>query len=188
MDSRVPRMVVNVGLTVAVALLPGLAVADGSWLDGPVTSWNRPGADIPTAPPMHASPNPQCSSQGRPAETDADGAVAGAGWTLYGSYEGGWGVMVVRGLSGYDGMCRPLGYQEFVFADGNFAGTLAPGPMDSRTDGAGDLARLQSRDQLQASFQRYGPNDALCCPSSTTSVSYSIDRSGAAPVLVPHQS
>lgn len=188
MNGRVQRAVLAVGLTLVVALLPGLAAADGSWLDRPRTSWNTPGADIPTAPSMNASPNPQCVSQGRPAETDADNAVADAGWTLHGSYQGGWGVMVVRGLSGYDGMCRPLGYQEFVFVDGTFAGTLAPDPMDSRTDGAGDLTRLQSKDQLTASFQRYGPSDARCCPSSTTGVSYRIDRTGAAPVLVPQNS
>ncbi len=33
---------------------------------------------------------------------------------------------VVLGRSGVDGMCRPLGYQGFVFVGGRFAGTLAP--------------------------------------------------------------
>jgi hypothetical protein len=41
-----------------------------------------------------------------------------------------------RGTAGYDGMCRPRQYQDFVFVGSVFAGTLSPQPMDSRTDGA----------------------------------------------------
>jgi LppP/LprE lipoprotein len=173
------------GLLLLGAARPGPMLADGSWLDQPLANWNSPGMELWAAPASGGPTNPNCADQGRPAETDADAAVAEAGWTVYGSYTGGWGVLVVRGLSGLDGMCRPLGYQEFVFVDGVLAGTLSPMPMDSRTDGAGDLAALQNADELTATFQRYAPTDPACCPSSQRSVTYTIDRSGPAPVLVP---
>ena len=44
-------------------------------------------------------------------------------------------------MSNADGMCRPLGYQFFLFVGDDFAGTLSPAPMDSRTDGG--LSDLQ---------------------------------------------
>ena len=89
---------------------------------------------------------------------------------LFRSYESGWGVTLLWGLSGYDGMCRPWNYQAFVFVDDVFAGTIAPEPMASRTDGAADDADIWFSDQLAAEFRRYAPEDALCCPSGSTSV------------------
>src|SRR5215471_12510366 len=86
-----------------------VAVADTSWLDQPVVNWNHPGMDIPQAPPLDPSTNPRCLPLQRPVETDADQALADTGWTLYAGYSGGWSTYVVRALSGYDGMCRPLG-------------------------------------------------------------------------------
>lgn len=167
------------------ALAPAAAFADGSWLDAPLASWNRPGMELPAAPPVDAPPDPLCTALARPPETDEDHAVADAGWTLFAGYQAGWGIVVVRGLSGYDGMCRPFGFNEFVFVDGVFAGTISPATMNSRTDGVGDVRTIGQKDSLTASFARYAPADPLCCPSSTTIVSYRIDRSGAAPVLVP---
>lgn len=170
-------------------LVPVPASAEGSWLDEPLgdNSWNQPLMDIPLAPATaQVILNPACpGAVNRPAESDADAAIQGAGWTVYGSYTGGWGVVIVKGLATYDGMCRPMAYQEFVFVDGTFAGTLSPTPMDSRTDGAGDLTGLQNGDMLTARFERYAPSDPLCCPSSTQAVRYRIDRSGAGPVVVP---
>ena len=49
--------------------------------------------------------------------------MAGAGWSLLGGYESGWGVTVVHGVTGADAQCRPRGYQAFVFVDGVYAGT-----------------------------------------------------------------
>src|SRR5689334_13774205 len=119
-------------LALIAALFPGRAAADGSWLDQPLATWNSPGMDLAQAPGMDPSTNPRCLDGGRPAETDADQALVANGWTLFSSYLGGWSTVVVRALSGYDGMCRPLGYNEFVFVDGQFAGTLSPDLMDSR--------------------------------------------------------
>jgi hypothetical protein len=186
------------GIVLLVALVSSLcgplslrpALADGAWLDqSPPAAWSAPGASVPPAPAgAGAVPvDPRCTEQNRPPETPADRLVAGAGWTVYGSYLAGWNVQVVRGLAGYDGMCRPLQYQEFVFVDGAFAGTISPTPMDSRADGAGDVDGLTSTEsgaQLTATFRRYSPEDPLCCPSATSSVTYGVDRASA-PRIVP---
>ena len=54
---------------------------------------------------------------------------------------------MISGLAAYDGMCRPLGYQSFVFVDGVFAGTVSPEPMNSRTTGAATDVNLRYADQ-----------------------------------------
>jgi hypothetical protein len=82
-------------------------------------------------------------------------------------------------------MCRPLGYNVFVFVDGQFAGTIAPDSMDSRTDGSGDVRFFATRDSITAEFQRYTPTDPLCCPSVTNTVFYQINRTRSGPVLEP---
>jgi hypothetical protein len=111
--------------------------------------------------------------------------VAGAGWTLFGDYRAGWGIVSVNGLSGYDGMCRPTGFNEFVFVDGAFAGTISPVQMDSRSDGVASGSFIIGSESLTATFQRYRPTDSLCCPSGSKTVFYRIDRSGGRPLLVP---
>ena len=63
---------------------------------------------------------------------------------------------------------------DFVFVRGIFAGTLAPRPMDSRTDGALGRVSLQSPTRLTAEYARYEKSDALCCPSRTTRVTFDI--------------
>ena len=82
-------------------------------------------------------------------------------------------------------MCRPLGYQSFVFVDGVFAGTIAPEPMNSRTDGAASDVKLWYADQVSAEYLRYAPDDPLCCPSSTDSVQFTIEDTPQGPVLNP---
>lgn len=174
-------------LAAAVALAgAGSVRAAGGWLDQPLTNWNAPGMDIPAAPPPDslAFENPRCADQGRPAETVEDDRLVALGWRLYGAYESGWGVKVISALSGYDGMCRPWGYQQFVFVDGAFAGTASPELMNSRFDGASTGVSL-FRDRLTGRFLRYKESDPLCCPSATSTVTYHIDRTDAGPVLVP---
>jgi hypothetical protein len=167
------------------SLAPTAASADGAWLDQPLSNWNQVGMDIPQAPPMDPSTNPQCLPQKRPVDTYADQALVDSGWTLFSGYFAGWDTYVVAGLSGYDGMCRPLGYNVFVFADGQFAGTISPDNMDSRTDGAGTVRSFAARDSIAAEFQRYTASDPLCCPSGHASVFYKVDHTPAGPVLVP---
>ena len=116
-----------------------------AWLDqaAPV-NWNGPRNPLPVAPPppSAAPPDPRCLETLRPPETAEDQQVSAAGWGLVGQFTGGWGLRIVTGQSGFDGMCRPLSYQVFVFSGGTYAGTMSPGPMDSRTDGAWQQALI----------------------------------------------
>ena len=105
------------------------------------------------------------------------------GWDLVGAFQGGWQVLVIRATAGYDGMCRPRQYQDFVFVRGQFAGTLSPTVMDSRTDGALDRVFVQSASRLTAEYARYAAKDALCCPSRRTITSF--DIANDPPVLRP---
>jgi heat shock protein HslJ len=164
----------------------GDAGAGGTWLDLPMLpAWNKPGARIPAAP--RADPDPplarQCGGEARAPQSDSDRAVASAGWTLFGASQRFGETEVVLGRSGVDGMCRPLGYQAFVFVGGRFAGTLAPHPMDSRTDGAAQVPQLLSADVLAVPFSRYGRADPLCCPSRVTTVQYRVDPGAQDPLV-----
>ena len=83
-------------------------------------------------------------------------------------------------------MCRPLGYQEFVFVDGVFAGTTSPKLMNARTDGSLLETDIKSSTQLTAQFARYTDRDALCCASRTSTVTYRIDGVNInRPLIVP---
>jgi hypothetical protein len=160
----------------------------GSWLDEPVaSSWNQVAMDVPAAHSLGGS-NPRCASVERWAETPEDQALVDAGWSLMAPYRAGWGLMVVDGAGGYDGMCRPLAYQSFVFVDGQLAGMISPDPMNSRTTGAGSVIALRP-DQVTARFLRYAPTDPLCCPSlGAVVVDYHVDRGPDGPVLNPFRS
>ena len=143
---------------------------------------------IPSVQPSNTEPglDPRCMSVARPAETPMDGMLENAGWRLFNPYEAGWGMTMVSGLSGHDGMCRPWSYHAFVFVDGVFAGTLAPVPSLSRTDGALTRdARIESDGRLGAVFIRYAAEDPLCCPSRpSNAVSYHVERTPQGPVLL----
>jgi hypothetical protein len=163
-----------------------MAAQSASWLDAALVPWNRPGMPLPTAPQLDGNGDPRCNQRDRPAETAEDQQLISAGWRLFLPYQRGWGVTVVSALAGSDGMCRPVGYQWFVFVDGAFAGTIAPQPMYSRADGAGQDVNLWFADQLSAEFVRYTPDDPLCCPSGgMTTVEYRIDRTAVGPVVTP---
>jgi len=168
-----------------IGLLPGVASADGTWLDeSPPANWNTPGMAIPQAPPSPGPIDPRILSNNRWAESQEDVALAQAGWHLFTQYKSGWGVKVIPGASSFDGMGRPNGYQNFVFVDGTFAGTLSPDLMDARTDGAQTGTFLVGVDNINAEFQRYSPTDPLCCPSGSSFVSYTIKRGEGGPVVV----
>jgi hypothetical protein len=153
------------------------------WLDAPLAGWNTVGATIPRAVPIPA--NPTCGVGARPVETSEDAALVAAGWTLYDGYHSGWGLRLVWAQSGYNEECRPLGYQAFVFADGTFAGTIAPGPMDYQTDGSAQTAELRGGD-VAATFARYAPTDRPCCPSRpAVNVGYIVKRGQSGPLLEP---
>jgi hypothetical protein len=177
--------------SIAAALVLGFALsaaaAAASWLDAATpANWNH-GGPLPKAgsrDPLLAAGG-RCHGTARPPEMPEDRALSAAGWSLFGPYERFAGTVVVMGMSGADGMCRPLHFQGFVFRNGRFAGTLAPAPMDARTDGALQSSELYGGTTFSAVFVRYRPQDPLCCPSATNDVSYRIDQRGTGPLLVP---
>lgn len=165
-----------------VAALPAAVDAEGVWLDqDPPMQWNQPGMALPTGEALDSEtfPGQWCSTTARAPETAEDHAMADAGWFLMGGYAAGWGIRVVGGNGAYDGMCRPVGYQYFVFVDGVFAGTLSPQIMNSRFDGAGWSPSVEAPDRVAAEFDRYGPGDPLCCPSGRSVAHFRIKRSDA---------
>jgi LppP/LprE lipoprotein len=183
---RMPSLRLTAVVALMATLLPLVVSAqEASWLDGDLVSWNTPGMAIPAAAEIDGNLDPRCTERERPAETAEDEALVAEGWRLFLPYQRGWGVTLVWGLSSYDGMCRPLGFQAFVFVDGAFAGTVSPDLMNSRFDGAADTVNLWYKDQLGAQFRRYAPDDPLCCPSGSVSVDYTIEQTPDGPVLNP---
>jgi heat shock protein HslJ len=154
-----------------------------TWLDETrPASWNTPGLTIPAAPNMEPV-EPRCREMARPPQLEEDTRLRAQNWDLVGAFEGGWEMLAIGGTAGYDGMCRPRQYQHFVFVHGLFAGTLAPQPMESRTDGALSRVFLQGKNRLTAEYLRYASTDPLCCPSKTTSVVFEV--AGDRPVVIP---
>lgn len=191
-----------VALTVAGGAGSRVVRADGAWLDQqPLQNWNQPGMAIPHAPVASGGQGdirqgdfpPGCMATVRQPQTDEDQAVAARGWLLVGAFQGGYGTMIVLGTSSFDGMCRPMGFQEFVFFHETFIGTISPQLMDSRTDGVVQDVNISppfsgmtpAVPALTASFARYTANDPLCCPSGISTVNYEIQRAPAGWVLVP---
>ncbi|MEA5511638.1 LppP/LprE family lipoprotein [Crocosphaera sp. UHCC 0190] len=142
---------------------------------------------IPNAPKIDAEPPSidRCKNQLREAKTDQEKAIIRAGWDLFGPIQTYDKTSVITAMSGVDGMCRPLGYQAFVFVEGQFAGTLSPETMNSRLDG--DISRifLTSPSSLFVEYKRYRESDPLCCPSGTNRVDFKIEPKDAKPFLVP---
>lgn len=183
---RLFSAVVGLALIMSVLPAPIRVSADGSWLSAMPGAWNQRGASVPSTP--YAGMNIDACKQVIRAPGSPEGeAVKNAGWHLYGARETLNEIVMVQGATDFDGQCRPLGSQAFVFVGGTFAGTLSPVTMDSRTDGMLINAVLAPNGTIYAEFSRYTPNDALCCPSSKTSVYYSINRNGP-PVVIADSS
>jgi LppP/LprE lipoprotein len=169
-----------------LSMFPSVALANAAWLDAKtLPSWNSPGAAIPRAPSAESDNLSRCGSQLRHAETAVDRAVSAAGWRLFGPYQLFNGTAIVLGQSDADGMCRPEGYQGFVFVHGRFAGTLAPKPMGARTDGSLETPQLFDGSSFGVQFARYATSDPLCCPSRTTTVTYKIEQRSGSAIVVP---
>jgi hypothetical protein len=191
----------NIGIFAASLGLAATMAPSQAWLDARAPSnWNVPGAAISAAPPwrvdgriVKGGKDPEllsggrCASTVQPAAGAAERAVSARGWLIARVVpalpnSGAW--TVVMGISGADGMCRPLGYQLFTFHDGSFVGTLSPHLMDARTDASFVALRPAGPNTLQANFLRYADQDALCCPHATTRVTFSIVN-GRRPVIAP---
>jgi len=197
MTTREHRRIGWRGITLAITLVavspwPVLGqAAVQSWLDRPLTGSAERGTRIP-APPAGTGESragliERCDLA-LAAMTDAEHALAAAGWMPFRYFDRQLredDVEIVGGLTGSDGMCRPTGFNVFVFVGGRFAGTLSPVNMDSRTDGVSGAIRILSADAVAAEYARYEQTDALCCPSSRVTVTFRIDRSGSAPAIIP---
>ncbi|MGF1535542.1 MAG: LppP/LprE family lipoprotein [Elainellaceae cyanobacterium] len=183
------RIAVLFGIALALPITVGTTALaqsypSGDWLDETI-NWNSPDGVIPSPIDIGGNNLEQCALTIRPAALPEDQIVEAAGWTLTGAAQIYGGTTIVTSMSDTDGMCRPLGYQVFVFVGGDFAGTLSPIPMDSRTDGSLFQQDLYREDFLAARFNRYSPEDPLCCASGESRLFYEIEYQGDAAVLVP---
>ncbi len=146
---------------------------DGRWLDGGLVQWNAAGAAVPAPPQAPAGDDAfahaqrRCASLLKVAETASERAVAAAGWKLR---EGGTSsrgrIELVTGFAAFGSQCRSASAQVFAFADGKFAGTLSPHPMDQRTDGGLVATQIHEDGRVDALYARYLDPRSACCPTS----------------------
>ena len=165
-----------------------------AWLET-LRLWNASGPDIPAPPPSSMTPEAdakRCGGNTRKPSLEVDRSLARAGWKLFGPALVYGRTTIVKARSDADGMCRPLGYNVFVFYDDRFAGTISPVPMNARTDGAETGVHILDEKEITVEFARYAAQDPLCCPSSTSRVTFSIKDDPGGPRLAPleaaHQS
>ena len=170
--------VVTVFATFAAPAQP--ARAFDSWLDRPLVNWNRTGRGLPRppAPADRSGLSGQCRNLVRQPASAAERAAVRMGWTLYGPVQSYSTTTVFSAMAGVDGMCRPMGYQAFVYSGGRYAGTLSPAPMDSRSDASLTSIYLINSTSIAAEFARYAESDPFCCPSKTSSVNYRVRNTG----------
>ncbi|MEO6050506.1 MAG: META domain-containing protein [Pyrinomonadaceae bacterium] len=175
-----------IGAFIASFMFTGLVAAQYKWLDQkPLPSWSERSREILQTKKISKSELKRCGMVVRPATLAADKLLAKQGWTLVGDAQIFGKATAVTVATGFDGMCRPLGYQTLVFVGNSVAGTLSPGPMDSRTDSSLTNVKLVSETSLVADYVRYKDGDALCCPSKTNSVTFRIDADGKNWLLKP---
>jgi hypothetical protein len=177
----------SVWFLVAASALPA-AAQQATWLDGALEQWNAPGMAVPRSPVPAGFGPAQCQARLRRASGAEEETVVAAGWQVaeYWPTQGRGDVTLVMATSDHDGMCRPTGFNAFVFSGGRFAGTISPLPMGARSDGT--LVRpptILPDGRLDASFIRYSPSDPLCCPSRPqTRVLYRVEVTDAGPALI----
>ena len=158
-----------------------------SWLAAGVANWNHSGAAVPKAPPGNAANRERCKDLLRPPSGVHDRAVTAQGWLIYGSLQRFGRTVVVTGASDLDGMCRPRGFQVFVFFERKFAGTLSPELMNARADGSQTRCSLTRERNISAEYARYSKDDPLCCPSGAATVPFEVEDRPDGPLVVPGQ-
>jgi hypothetical protein len=169
---------------------PQTPAPPASWLDRPLSPWNVSGSPMPKATrgeESRANVMKRCDLKPL-GSTAGERALADAGWIPYYNFDQQLrldDLEIVGGMTAADGMCRPVGYNLFVFVGGHFAGTLSPAPMTSRLDSSSGAVRIAGKDVITVDFVRYTSTDPLCCPSSHVAVRYKIDRSVPSAVVVP---
>ncbi|MBA3357618.1 MAG: META domain-containing protein [Pyrinomonadaceae bacterium] len=163
-----------------------VAQSQYSWLDDkPLPSWSERSREILQTKKIAQSELARCRTVIRPATLPVDRLLTKYNWTLVGDAQVFGKTIAVTVAQGFDGMCRPLGFQALVFVGNLVAGTLSPGPMDSRTDGSLINVKLLSETSLVADYIRYKGTDALCCPSKINRVTFKIERDGRNWLLKP---
>jgi heat shock protein HslJ len=181
MTFRKSHLFLSICFCLNISAFPALAdqinQVNKSWLDRPTQNWNRVGTDFPKLPRPTGNTteiSKQCLDQVRQPETPAERALTRQGWKLYGSVQTYGLTQVINATSNFDGMCRPIQSQAFVYWEGRYAGTLSPVAMDSRSDGAIANIYLSSVTSLSVDFYRYRDSDPLCCPSGISTVSFNL--------------
>ena len=166
-----------------------------SWLDLPMGDWNNASTAIPAAPASVTSDQEwdRCPDWVRRPSGAMEQGLAAQGWRPFGQKREFEKLRVIQAMSSLDGMCRPMNYQAFLFQGRRFVGTIAPSPMDSRTDGALDAVAFPAANHIKidvhgyvltAYFRRYKAADAACCPSAMTTVNYVLVGPSSASHLV----
>jgi len=160
--------------------------AQSNWLDmKPLPSWNERSRAILQIEKMRSDELARCGKFVRTPTLPADKLLAKYSWTLVGPAQVYGKTTVVTRAQGFDGMCRPSGFQTLVFVGDRVAGTLSPGPMDSRTDGALINVKMTSETTLTGEYVRYRKSDALCCPWKIEAVTFVIKPDGNNFLLTP---
>jgi hypothetical protein len=159
-----------------------------SWLDRPLTAWNKPAAPVPS-PPQKPTQPPALIKRCRmtsAAQSTGGSILASAGWIPYLHQDRALardGIEVIGGLTDAGTACEPVGFNLFVFVNGRFAGTLSPVSMTAGRDSVAGAVRLVNADSLTTEFARFAPGDLECCPSTRVRVTYRIER-GEQPIVV----
>jgi hypothetical protein len=179
-------MAQSFAVSLGEGVAPTPAPPSGAWLDQrPVQNWNQVGAGVPRAPFVNDPQSFQrCASTFRAPQNPTDNQVNAAGWTLFSQPIVTSQFYIVGALADVDGMCRPLQFQYFVFINNQFIGTLSPSPMNSRTDGQAGIPQV-SGPTITVPFERYTASDALCCPSSTTTVTFQLASGVGGTIIAP---
>lgn len=173
-------------ISAMVLTFVGVVSAQSDWLNmKPLPNWNSRSRAILETEKMSAAMLGQCGKFVRQPTLAADKQLAKYGWTLVGAAQVYRKTTVVTTADGFDGMCRPTGIIARVFVGNRVAGTLSPGPMDSRTDGALTSVKMTSETTLTSEYTRYKAADALCCPSKIEAVTFLIKPDGANFLLTP---
>lgn len=188
------RYTADVGALLTVTLLMASFLdaqkLEPSWLDRPLSNWNTSGRSLTAAPRTDettAELAKRCDSLVR-RDTPGERALANAGWLPFHLFDRQivqGDVEILGAMADADGMCRPAEFNVFVFVGGQFAGTLSPALMTSRTDGSAGVVRLAADGMIAAQFERYSEKDPLCCPSGRMAVRYRIERKPGAAIVVP---
>jgi hypothetical protein len=168
---------------ISVAQFPSTPSA--AWLDSQPKPWNRPNMRLPRAPDIDRDEIPSiCKTLPHRTGTPEERAVTAAGWLVFTSLSNGHAIAVVGASADLDGMCRPNQYQDFVFVDRKFAGTLSPVLMGARSDGGAVKISFPGPNLILVEFSRYTDRDPLCCPSRISEARYQLRKEAGQPVVI----